>query len=302
MLDLEKSLEAEGAVAESMPTERVAPSTPLQNRTHDNISISSSEKAAEANNGEALEKKASQTPSQSEKLGKARIAVIMLSLCIALFLAALDMTIVTTALPAIIGSFGATTSDYTWVGSAYLLANAASVPLWGKLSDIWGRKAVILLANVVFLVGSLLCAVSLSIGMLIGGRVVQGVGGGGLIILVNIVISDLFSMRERAKYFGLVGMTWAFASAVGPVIGGVFTEKVSWRWCVSSDEQPLLQTLADTKQVLYQPSTRRLCICHACRFLETPTYTIPLPHRHQVHRLGRSSHHRWWRCHVPSWS
>ncbi len=200
---------------------------------HDNISTSSSERPVEDIDGAALEKKQSETPSQSEQLGKARVAVIMLSLCIALFLAALDMTIITTALPAIAGHFSASTSGYTWVGSAYLLACAASVPLWGKFSDVWGRKSVILLANVIFLIGSLLCGVSVTLGMLIGGRVIQGVGGGGLIILVNIVISDLFSMRERAKYFGLVGMTWALASAVGSVVGGVFTEKVSWRWCVS---------------------------------------------------------------------
>lgn len=234
---------AESMPAESMPTAGAEPS--ISSCTHDNISTSSSEQDAEENDGAALEKKTSETPSQSENLGKARIAVIMLSLCIALFLAALDMTIVTTALPAIAGHFRASTSDYTWVGSAYLLACAASVPLWGKLSDVWGRKPVILLANVIFLVGSLLCGVSVTMGMLIGGRVVQGVGGGGLIILVNIVISDLFSMRERAKYFGIVGMTWALASAVGPVLGGVFTEKVSWRWCVSETSTLHLSWFAD---------------------------------------------------------
>lgn len=112
-----------------------------------------------------------------------------------------------------------------------LVANAASTPTWGKFSDIWGRKPIILCAAGVFFVGSLLAATSVSITMLIAARAVQGIGGGGLIILANICISDLFSMRNRGTYFGIIGMVWALASAVGPVLGGVFTEYVSWRWC-----------------------------------------------------------------------
>ncbi|KIV85410.1 hypothetical protein PV11_01107 [Exophiala sideris] len=169
--------------------------------------------------------------SRADQFSKGRIAIIMFSLCMALFLAALDVTIITTALPTIAAHFHASTSDYTWVGSAYLLANAASGPLWGKLSDIWGRKPMIMLANVVFMVGSLIAAISNSIGMLIGGRVIQGIGGGGLVVLVNICIADLFSMRDRPKWYSLVGMVWAIASGVGPVVGGGFTEGVSWRWC-----------------------------------------------------------------------
>ncbi|KIX02882.1 uncharacterized protein Z518_08825 [Rhinocladiella mackenziei CBS 650.93] len=169
--------------------------------------------------------------SRADQFSKGRIIIIMFSLCMALFLAALDITIITTALPTIAGHFRASASEYTWVGSAYLLANAASVPLWGKLSDIWGRKPVILLANAIFMAGSLIAAVSNSIGLLIGGRVIQGVGGGGLIVLVNISVADLFSMRERPKYYGIIGMVWAIASGVGPVVGGAFTEGVSWRWC-----------------------------------------------------------------------
>jgi hypothetical protein len=156
--------------------------------------------------------------------------IIMASLCASVFLAALDTTIVTTALPTISEYFHSN-AGYTWIGSAYLLANAASVPSWGKISDIWGRKPILLVAAAIFFVGSLLAAVAVNIGMLIAARAIQGVGGGGLIILVNICISDLFSMRNRGTYFGVIGMVWAFASAVGPVLGGVFTEKVSWRWC-----------------------------------------------------------------------
>lgn len=171
------------------------------------------------------------TQSQASQFSKSRTAIIVLSLCMALFLAALDVTIVTTALPTIAEHFNASGSDYTWVGSAYLLAAAASAPVWGKVSDIFGRKYIILMANLVFLVGSLVAGISSSIGMLIGARVIQGIGGGGLIILVNVCIGDLFSMRERPKYYGIMGMVWAIASGVGPVIGGAFTEGVSWRWC-----------------------------------------------------------------------
>ena len=161
---------------------------------------------------------------------KLQTTIIMLSLCASVFLAALDVSIITTALPTISKHFHST-AGYTWIGSAYLLANAASTPSWGKFSDIWGRKPVLLCASVTFFIGSLLAAVSVSIQMLIVARAIQGIGGGGLIILVNICISDLFSMRKRGAYFGMVGMVWAFASAIGPIMGGVFTQRVSWRWC-----------------------------------------------------------------------
>lgn len=147
----------------------------------------------------------------------------------AVFLAAMDITIITTALPTISAHFHSA-AGYTWIGSAFNLAAAASTPIWGKLSDIFGRKPVLLVANVVFFIGSLVAALAVNIGMLIVARAIQGIGGGGLIILVNIVISDLFSMRSRGQYFGIIGMVWALASALGPVIGGALTEKVSWRW------------------------------------------------------------------------
>lgn len=106
----------------------------------------------------------------------------MLALCMAVFLAALDVTIVTTALPTITEHFGSA-SGYTWIGSAFMLANAASIPSWGKVSDIFGRKPMLLLANIIFMIGSLVAALSNSIGMLIAARAVQGLGGGGLVIL-----------------------------------------------------------------------------------------------------------------------
>ncbi|GAB7351562.1 hypothetical protein MBLNU459_g2188t1 [Dothideomycetes sp. NU459] len=165
-----------------------------------------------------------------EDRGRGRIALIMLALGMAVFLAAIDVTIITTALPTISEYFHSS-AGYTWIGSAYLLGSASSVPTWGKISDIFGRKPVLLAANVVFMIGSLIAALSYNVGMLIAARALQGIGGGGLVTLVNICISDLFSMRRRGAYFGIIGGVWAIASAIGPVIGGVFTEKVSWRWC-----------------------------------------------------------------------
>ncbi|KAF1999510.1 hypothetical protein P154DRAFT_523302 [Amniculicola lignicola CBS 123094] len=161
---------------------------------------------------------------------KLKVALILISLALCVLLVAIDITIVTTALPTICEHFQSA-SGYTWIGSAYLIANAAAAPIWGKVSDIFGRKPILLMTNFIFFIGSLLAAMSVSIDMLIAARVVQGIGGGGLIVLVNICISDLFSMRERGVYFGLVGGVWALASTLGPVAGGLFTQNVSWRWC-----------------------------------------------------------------------
>jgi EmrB/QacA subfamily drug resistance transporter len=156
--------------------------------------------------------------------------LVIFALCLALFLAALDMTIVTTAIPTIANDFQSS-AGYIWIGSAYLLGNASVVPTWGKLSDIFGRKPVLLCSVGIFWIGSLLCAVSTSMSMLIGSRAIQGVGAGGILYLPNVCISDLFSMRQRGMYFGILGLVWAIASAIGPILGGIFASKASWRWC-----------------------------------------------------------------------
>lgn len=131
--------------------------------------------------------------------------LLVMSLFMSVFLSALDITIITTALPTIADDMGTNATGFTWIGSAYLLAGGASEPIWAKCSDIFGRKPVLLMANVTFMAGSVICAVSKSIGVLIFGRVTQGLGSGGLLVLVNVLIGDLFSPRyvapcERLKY------------------------------------------------------------------------------------------------------
>ncbi|KAK0333385.1 hypothetical protein LTR91_020277 [Friedmanniomyces endolithicus] len=122
-------------------------------------------------------------------------------------------------------------SGYVWIGSAYLLANAAAGPVWAKCSDIWGRKPALLGAVVLFAGASIMGALSVSMNMLIAARALQGTAGGGLLQLVFITISDLFSMRERVLYLGLTEVLWAIAGGIGPLIGGAFTQLVTWRWC-----------------------------------------------------------------------
>ncbi|KAF2119780.1 major facilitator superfamily domain-containing protein, partial [Lophiotrema nucula] len=154
-----------------------------------------------------------------------------LALTLSIFLVALDTVLIPTALPTISQDFHIPDSLFAWTGSAYLLTNAASVPFWGKLSDIFGRKPIILIADSIFLGGSIVCAVSISAPMLVAGRAVQGLGGGGVVVLVHVCVADLFSLRGRSFYLGIVGAAWAVASALGPVLGGIFAQKLNWRWC-----------------------------------------------------------------------
>ncbi|KAJ4375353.1 hypothetical protein N0V83_002439 [Neocucurbitaria cava] len=156
---------------------------------------------------------------------------IMIALCVASFLAILDISFVTTALPTIAAHFKASQISYSWVGSSYLVTQSALAPLWGKVSDIFGRKPIVLLATFVFFIGSLMCAVANSIAVLIAGRAIQGAGAGGVLLIVAILIGDLVSPRQRGLYFGILGGVYAIAISSGPLIGGVLAENIGWRWC-----------------------------------------------------------------------
>ena len=151
------------------------------------------------------------------------------ALMLTMLLAALDQTIVSTALPTITSDLGAL-NELSWVVTAYLLAATASTPIWGKISDLYGRKLMLQTSVVVFVAASALAGLSQTMPQLIATRALQGLGGGGLMVLVMAVIADLIPPRERGRYTGLFGAVFGVASVIGPLLGGFFTEHLSWRW------------------------------------------------------------------------
>src|ERR1700742_2663405 len=165
----------------------------------------------------------------TETRSQRQILVAFGAIMLATLLSALDQTIVATALPEIaddLQGFG----DLSWVVTAYLLSTTVTVPLYGKLSDLYGRRNLFVVSISIFLLGSALCGASQSMGQLIAFRALQGIGAGGLIPLSQAAIADLFSPRERGKYQGYIGAMWATAAVAGPLAGGTLTDSVSWRW------------------------------------------------------------------------
>ncbi|KAF9198624.1 hypothetical protein BGZ49_000484 [Haplosporangium sp. Z 27] len=186
---------------------------------------------------DAVEQKGSNEPSDVKpedvivfhKPPTRQFVLIMIALSLSVFLASLDQIIVSTSIPAITRQYNSL-DDISWLGTAYLMTATAFQPLYGKFSDIFGRKATMLFANTVFLAGSCIAGWANSMNMLIVGRGVAGLGAGGLMAMVFIILSDMLDMRERGKYLGFIGAIFSFSSVIGPLLGGAFTDHVTWRW------------------------------------------------------------------------
>jgi EmrB/QacA subfamily drug resistance transporter len=192
-----------------------------------------------------------------ERLTGRALWTVFGALMLGMFLAALDQTIVSTALPTIVGDLGGL-NHLSWVVTSYLLAATVSTPIYGKLGDMLGRKPVFLAAILIFLAGSMLAGLSESMGELIGFRALQGIGAGGLMVGAQAIIADIVPPRERGRYMGLIGSVFAVASVAGPLLGGFLVDNLSWRWVfyVNMPVGALAVLIVITRLHLHTPAVR----------------------------------------------
>jgi EmrB/QacA subfamily drug resistance transporter len=190
------------------------------------------------------------------RLSHRQVLTVLTGLMLGMLVAALSQTIVATALPTIVGELGGQ-DQLAWVVSATLLASTASTPIWGKLSDLYGRKLMYQSAIWIFISGSAVAGFSQNMAMLIGSRAFQGLGIGGIMSLGQAIIGDIVSPRERGRYQGYMGSTFGLATVLGPLIGGVIVQHLSWRWTFFVGIPIGLAALIVTERVLQLPFPRR---------------------------------------------
>jgi EmrB/QacA subfamily drug resistance transporter len=194
-------------------------------------------------------------PPPAAALSPRRVRLVFIGLMLALLLAALEQMIVATALPKIVGELHGL-DKMSWAITAYLLTSTVGLPIYGKLGDLFGRKGVFQFAILVFVVGSALAGRAQTMDQLIAYRAVQGVGAGGLMIGVQAIIADIVPPRERARFMGLIGAAFGLASVAGPLLGGYFTDHLSWRWCFYVNVPFGLLTMVVVAVVLKLPKPR----------------------------------------------
>src|SRR3984957_19914307 len=172
---------------------------------------------------------ATDAESSSAQISPQRRNLIFVAIVLGMLLAALDQTIVATALPTIVANLG-DAGHQSWVVTSYLLASTIVTVLVGKQGDLFGRKRVFQAAVVFFIVGSVLCGLSQSMAMLVGARALQGIGGGGITVTASALIGEVVPLRERGRYQGILGAVFGVTTVIGPLLGGYFTDYLTWRW------------------------------------------------------------------------
>ncbi len=189
-------------------------------------------------------------------LSRRRIVLTTAAAIAGMFLAALDSTIVATAMPTVIADLNGI-DHYAWVFTAYLLAEIASIPLWGRLADMYGRKRIFLLGMIIFLIGSALCGLSTSMGELILFRAMQGVGAGCLLPVAQTIVADLYTLEQRARLSAVMSSVFGFSSVIGPLIGGFLTDQLSWRWVFYVNLPIGIAAIVLVQVVMVEPLTDR---------------------------------------------
>lgn len=191
-----------------------------------------------------------------QKMTHREILEAMSGLLLAMFVAMLSSTIVSNALPTIVADLKGSQTGYTWVVVATMLAMTATTPIWGKLADLFSKKVLVQVALVIFSIGSIVAGAAPSMGVLIGARFIQGLGVGGLTALVQVVIASMVTPRERGRYSGYIGATFALATVSGPLIGGLLVDTVGWRWCFLAGLPVAVLAFVVLQKTLHLPVTK----------------------------------------------